>query len=169
MLNEPLPFTVNCVVKLNPEAEPVPPGKSALHTPVAVAGVVVLLLLPQALNMNATSSRTATSFMKCPLSSDGSKISDALFLLQDYRDAAYPVNGCKASRSFLTRALTQAQQPVVKRSGCEVEGSDTLETCHGSFKDSYCAFVKVTLLASPSTPPAIAQYDLLSQALPDGL
>jgi hypothetical protein len=36
MFSEPLPFTVNCVVKLNPEAEPIPPDKSALQTPVAV-------------------------------------------------------------------------------------------------------------------------------------
>lgn len=65
MFNEPLLFTVNCVVKLNPEAGPIPPDKSALHTPLA-AVCVVGELLPQPLSMSATSSRSATSFMYDP-------------------------------------------------------------------------------------------------------
>jgi hypothetical protein len=66
MFNEPLPFTVNCVVKLNPEAPPVPPCKSALQIPLAAFCAVCVLLLPQPLSMSATASRIATSFMKYP-------------------------------------------------------------------------------------------------------
>jgi hypothetical protein len=66
MLNEPSPFTVNCVVKLNPEAAPLPPGKSALQTPPADVCAVGVLLLLQPLSMSATSNRIATSFMKYP-------------------------------------------------------------------------------------------------------
>src|SRR5580692_3982220 len=64
-LSVPLLSTVNCVIKLNPEADPSPPLKLADHTP-PVTLCAVGLLLPQPFSMIATSNRIATSFMNVP-------------------------------------------------------------------------------------------------------
>src|ERR1700721_279595 len=76
-------------MKLNPDAKPSPPNISACQPPLTAVCTAVELLHP--FSMSATSNRIATSFMKLSLSFGiGSET-----LLQDYRDAPLPVNGCK--------------------------------------------------------------------------
>jgi hypothetical protein len=64
--NDPSPFTVNAVTKLNVEASPVPPVSTACQVPPAVVAAVVVLLpppQPQRVNASARSATTASRFM----------------------------------------------------------------------------------------------------------
>jgi len=70
MFNEPLPFTVNCVVKLNPEASPVPPCKAALQIPLAAFCVVGVLLLPQTVKRERDQQQNCNFFHEISLSLD---------------------------------------------------------------------------------------------------
>src|ERR1700684_2833949 len=78
----------------------------------AVVGVVELL--PQPFSRSAATSRIATSFMDVP--SACSRNSNARFLFQGYRDAGWPVNGCKSaedSRGGLScPSRSEAEEPT---------------------------------------------------------
>ncbi len=71
--NELSPLTVNVVIKLRPEASPLPPDNTACQVPLAVVAAVVVELPPPQLatvNPSARSANTATSLFMFTLKLD---------------------------------------------------------------------------------------------------
>jgi len=88
MFNEPLPFTVNCVVKLNPEASPVPPCKAALQIPLAAFCVVGVLLLPHFL-LRYEPAIVLFGYLRHGLIGRGVEVFGVILLLLNFLDGLY--------------------------------------------------------------------------------
>jgi len=94
MFNDASPFTENVVIKLSPDASPLPPVSTACQVPLAVAGAVfVLLLLPHPERFDASArSATTTSRFMFTLELDWSAVVQ--------KGCSPPMNGCKQSHTL---------------------------------------------------------------------